>query len=418
MPAGDNVLILGATTNQIPLVRRVQAMGFRVVVAAAGDMSACNGVADELVAIDTSDREAILALARAKDVRGLVTCGTSTAICTIAWVNEQLDCKQTVIPHHVALAATYKNHVRTVLAPLGLATAGFSTGSIEEGIEHAATLASPVMVKASDGGGGKGIHLVDARDSDALAEAIRASLAFSQIGSVVIEEYLDGIVFGVESITLDGRTHVLAVPEKQITGINRCVTAGIFFPSSGLAPHMDRITEANAATIKALGIHWGPTHIDMILDPATGRIAVIDVGARLAGGDLGWALIPAATGYDLYGATIDLALGVVPPPPRGDAATVQDGIYASHFVTTDACGTLRHIEVDRTRLPRLAKDGAWTVLKRPGDRVSGNLNDSDRLVAFALKAHDAADLSRQVQRANEAVTLEIDVVCPLKSGPP
>ena len=117
-----SIIILGLTYNQVPLVKKVQEMGYRAVaVGVDGSTPIAAEHADQWCAIDTSDHQAVLDCARREDAAGLVTCGTSTAMCTIAFVNEVLGLSKKVIPYGVAQNAVYKDSCRTIIGDLILA---------------------------------------------------------------------------------------------------------------------------------------------------------------------------------------------------------------------------------------------------------------------------------------------------------
>ena len=120
----DVVLVFGTTYNQVPLIQKIQEMGLDAWATANGDSSACETVADRILEIDTSDQKKLLELVEKHRIKGLVTCGTSTAICTIAYINEKLGLSRRVIPYNMAVNATIKDSCRRILAPAGLVPRG------------------------------------------------------------------------------------------------------------------------------------------------------------------------------------------------------------------------------------------------------------------------------------------------------
>ena len=49
-------------------------MGLDAWATARGDSSACDGIADQILEIDTSDAEALLQIVERNPIKGLVTC--------------------------------------------------------------------------------------------------------------------------------------------------------------------------------------------------------------------------------------------------------------------------------------------------------------------------------------------------------
>ena len=399
----DVVLVFGTTYNQVPLIQKIQEMGLDAWATATGDSSACETVADRILEIDTSDQKKLLELVEKHRIKGLVTCGTSTAICTIAYINEKLGLSPRVIPHNVAVNATIKDNCRRILAPAGLVPRGDAISAPGELVAKSEALAFPIVLKPVDAGGGKGVEIIDRRSETLLRNAFDRSVAYSPTRRLVVEEYIPGIPLGVESITLDGATHVLAVAEKTLAGFPNCVTTGVFFPSSRLASHLEKIEETNREAIARLGIEWGPTHIDMVLGE-DGTPTIVDVGPRLAGGPIASTLIESATGYDIYRAAIALSVGRDIQPPRLDRQK-PFRVYGSHFIVTTASGTISELQYDKKLVRRLDLRG-FRLLKKVGDRVNGTTTDGDRLAVFHLSAASRSEMEEKIEAAESSVSVE------------
>lgn len=398
----DVILVLGTTYNQVPLIKKIQSMGMDAWATSNGDSSSCDGIADRILKIDTTDSDALLKVVGENPIKGLVTCGTSTAICTIALINERLGLSQRAIPYDVAVNATLKDNFRRILAPEGLVPRGENVSTPDEVFLKSRELAFPIVLKPVDAGGGKGVEVVLEHSTALLGEAYDRSIAFSPSRRLIVEEYITGIPLGVESITLDGVTHVLAVAEKTLAGFPHCVTTGVFFPSSRLEEHVEKIVEVNGAAIARLGIEWGPTHIDMLLRE-DGTPFIVDIGPRLAGGPIASTLIESATGYDLYRAAIDLCAGRdVDAPHLSPTPSVQ----GSHFIVRDLSGTISKLEYDVDLARDLDLHG-FRLLKRVGDRVDGIKTDGDRLAVFHLSAPSRAAMEERILKMDRAVTVEV-----------
>ena len=399
----DTILVFGTTYNQVPLIRKIQGMGLGAWATSVGDSSLCDGVADRVLDVDTSDAETLLKIVEKHRIKGLLTCGTSTAICTIAYINEKLGLSRKIIPYDVALNATIKESFRRILAPDGVVPRGDTVSTEDELFEKSAALAFPVVLKPVDGGGGKGVEVVEERSRHALEHAFRRSIAYSRMNKLIVEEYTAGIPLGVESITVDGVTHVLAVVEKSLAGFPHCVTTGVFFPSPRLEKHLEKIVQVATRAIARLGIEWGPAHIDMVLR-GEGSPYIVDVGPRLAGGPIASALIESATGYDLYRAAIDLCIGRDVPHPDVDPPTAA--VYGSHFIVRDVTGTISAIEYD-AELARELGLRDFRLLKQVGDRINGITTDGDRLAVFHLSAASREEMQEKIKAAEDTFHLEV-----------
>ena len=68
-----SILILGAGIYQVPLIREAQARGFRAVIASIPGNYPGFAVADKVYYTDTTDKEAILCIAKQERVSAVVT---------------------------------------------------------------------------------------------------------------------------------------------------------------------------------------------------------------------------------------------------------------------------------------------------------------------------------------------------------
>ncbi len=395
-----SICILGATYNQIPLVEKAQELGYRAIVIGAGEAKpAAAEAADLFLPIDTADHDTVLDLAKREDIRGLVTCGTSTAICTCAYVTEKLSLSRHFISYAASLNAVYKDRFRRLLGDL--TPKGVIATSFEDALAKQSPLTYPLAFKPADGGGGKGISRVNTDDHSLIREAFSCARRHSRTTEVVIEEFIDGPILGVESMVFDGHVHVMTIADKLIHPAARNVTLGVLFPSALPTEIQQRVLKANAEAIRRLGIQWGPTHIDMAIDKE-GEPRIIDIGPRLAGGAIMARLVPSKWNYDVYGATIRLALGELPDPPKA----CNNSYYGSYFLTTDQRGTLSDMEIPEGAFERHCITSSRR-LRPNGVQLEGVEHDGARLMMITTETDSYDSARRQLLDFVDEVTIRV-----------
>jgi biotin carboxylase len=141
-------------------------------------------------------------------------------------------------------------------------------------------------------------------------------------GRWLVEEYLDGPAFSVESLTLDGETTHIAVCQKGAMTEPFFVETGHACPPPVSDEAIAEIEDVAGRAVKALGITDGITHSEMKLTSRNG-LRVLEVGARMGGGSIRQ-VVKLGSGVDLLEATIDLARGrkpeIAPAPGRAAAS--------------------------------------------------------------------------------------------------
>ncbi|MEU2829536.1 ATP-grasp domain-containing protein [Streptomyces lavendulae] len=155
----------------------------------------------------------------------------------------------------------------------------------------------PAVVKPTNSAGSRGVALV--RTAADLAEWAERVKAAGIEGPFIVEEFLRGPEFSVETLSVGGAHQVVGITAKQTSGPPGFVETGHVHP----APLDPADAQAIRSTVTALldlsGFAFGPAHTEVILTPAGPR--VVESQARL-GGDRIPLLVEVATGFDLEAA--------------------------------------------------------------------------------------------------------------------
>jgi biotin carboxylase len=181
-------------------------------------------------------------------------------------------------------------------------------------------------------------------------------------GRWLVEQYLDGPAFSVESlVTGDAVEHIAVCEKGPLTGpFFREI--GHSTPPRLATGTVSGLTEIAARAIRALGIDWGVTHAEFKFTSA-GDPHMLEIAARMGGGSIRQ-VVRLATGVDLVELTLRLALGQRPAAVRTD--TRADGIAAaSRSLYPPRPGRL--VRIDTAGLSRLPGVRAVNQWLRPGE---------------------------------------------------
>lgn len=128
-------------------------------------------------------------------------------------------------------------------------------------------------------------------------------------GRWLVEEYLDGSAFSVESLTLGGETTHIAVCQKGAMTEPFFIETGHVCPAPIGDDLRNEMEDVAQRAVRALGITDGISHAEMKL---TSRgIRVLEVGARMGGGSIRQ-VVKLGSGVDLLEVTLELARGRKP----------------------------------------------------------------------------------------------------------
>ncbi|HET9140733.1 ATP-grasp domain-containing protein [Actinophytocola sp.] len=284
------------------LVRKAVQAGFEVY--AIWDPNLVGDNRSEVVA-----RSAEVIWTDFKDEPGLRWCVTETAIrygvehvLHLGWEDTQIPVAEQaealgLAPNPAASLRVVndKAAMRRVLAERGLSTVRTVELGTPDGVADAlAGFDLPVVVKPTRLAGSRGVRLVrDGADLAAWADMLAAD---GYHGPVLVEEFLRGNEFSVETLSAGGTHHVVGITAKQVTPLPLFVETGHLHPAPLTAADRRAITDLVTALLDVAGYRFGPAHTEVILTPAGPKI--VESQARL-GGDRIPLLVEVATGFDI-----------------------------------------------------------------------------------------------------------------------
>jgi propionyl-CoA carboxylase alpha chain len=203
-----------------------------------------------------------------------------------------------------------KSTARRIMAEAGVPIVPGFDGedqSIETLSKNAEAIGLPVLIKASAGGGGKGMRVV--RDARELREAIEAAhreaeKAFGD-GTLLLEKYIDRARHVEVQILGDNHGNLIHLFERECSIQRRHQKIIEESPSPAVSPELRRrICEAAVAAGRAIGYTNAGT-VEFILDP-DGEFYFIEVNTRL---QVEHAVTEMITGLDLVKLQIEIAGG-------------------------------------------------------------------------------------------------------------
>ncbi|MGC7096618.1 ATP-grasp domain-containing protein [Amycolatopsis lurida] len=277
-------------------------------------------------------------------------------------------------------------------------------------LEFGAEFGYPFVAKPTDAAASLGVFRVDAPSDVDLVwrelEALRGSGSglgcggFFTVTDVVMEEYVDGPEFSVESFSFGGRHVVVSVTEKT-TGAGHFAELGHTVPARIDRFRENRIVGATREFLDAVGLTDGPGHTEIKFGS---RGPVVIESHNRIGGDRISDLVEAVYGIDLTHYAVGWPFGLVDelhdrPKAVGGAAVRFVESREGTVVSIDGLDELRE------RSEVIAADALVSV----GDRVGPVRDNNDRLalVAATGPTGDAA-----VKLCEELIenTLRIQVV--------
>ena len=373
------MMILGASILQLPAIEKAKEMGLDVIVA---DMNpeaigfSVSGVKKEI--ISTIDISAIIEAAQRHQIDGIMTLATDMPMRSVAAVADQMGLVG--IDEETALKATNKAEMRKALQEANIPIPKFFIVSNEEEYKEAVEKFDiPFIVKPADCSGSRGIfEVIDITNKELVKKAYEYCKPYSKVGDVVVEEYMKGPEVSVETLTINGVSHVIQITDKLTTGAPHYVEMGHSQPTKHSEEVAIRIAEVAKAANKAIGIKNGPSHTEIIITSQGPKI--VELGARLGGDNITTHLVPLSTGINMVEACIKIALGEVPDIKRKWNKGAAIRYFKQH------AGTVKNIDgIDKAK--RIAGIQQISIVHGVGEKVT-EIESSGSRMGFVIAQSD------------------------------
>jgi len=390
------LVVLGASSDQLFLIRTAQELGLAVLCCDQNPDSPGFALAEESATVSTRDVPALLAHLERRAAEGLELAGVITMGSDIPDVVAAL-CERLGLPgpsRETARLATDKLAMKQRFQERGVPCPWFSeVRSLGELRAAHAQRGPRLVLKPIDRSGSRGVFLLDERSD--LPECLRRSREFSYSGRILVEEFLAGPQISTETILCGPRAATPGFADRNYDGLERFLPQvmenGGWVPSRFAGAERRAIESLAERAARALGIERGVAKGDLVWTDEGPK--VIEVAARLSGGDFCAGLVPFGSGVNYVRTAIQLALGEEPDwealQPRCARAVANRYFFPEP-------GELVRVEgADEIRAqPWVEKLELWY---EPGDVVPPSLSHAHRFGVFVVTAEDRDELERRIE---------------------
>lgn len=336
------ILLLGGSAQQVIAIETAKRLGYYTVLCDFLPDNPGQYSADKFYLVSTTDKEAVLKVAKDEAISGIVAYSSDPAAPTAAYVAEKLFLPG--IPYETAHSFCEKHLFRTFLedngfnVPKAVAVADDTTLSALEGMEF------PLIIKPTDSSGSKGVTVIEAPEE--FESALNYAKEFSRNGVQIAEEFIrrdHPHVIEAEIFVVDGKVKVWGLMNSvRDIYTNPLLPAAYAYPLSVSDDRFELVKSEVSRLVKCSKVKYGAFNIEMIITKAN-KLYFLDAGPR-NGGNILPEFIGGIKNQNLVEATIYAAMGEYDKLNELSLDGKEGGYWGMSVLHTASDGMLEGIE--------------------------------------------------------------------------
>lgn len=303
------LLLLGAMPTHVPLIQRAKERGIYVITTDYIPENIGHKYSDEAYYVSTTDKDAVLELAKKCKVDGVMTFCSDPAASTAAYVSEMLNLPSS--GYEAVSIMTHKEQFRSFLYKNGFNCPHFQFyDSIESAKLCINEFSFPFMVKPVDSSGSKGV--TKASDICELKSALAEAFRYSRSHRIIIEEVIEpkGPQIHGSAFVCNGKVVFCQLGDHHFDPeINNLLPISTTWPSMRSEDELQLVKEELQRLVSAIGYRQGGIDLEARINLKDNKLYLIEVGPR-NGGNYIPTVMQYYSGVNLADACINAALGL------------------------------------------------------------------------------------------------------------
>ena len=298
------IAIIGANEFQNKLVKKAKNLGIETHVFAWEEGAIAKENSDYFYPLSIKEKEKILEICRKNKIDGICSIGSDLAVLTVNYVAKELKLVGNTLSS--TLLSTNKYEMRKKLNSDGLPCPKFLLlENFEKEFIENQDISFPIIIKPTDRSGSRGVFKV--KNKDEIYEACLRARNESFNQKILIEEYIEGNEYSIESISVKGEHRILQITKKFTTGSPNFIETGHIQPAILDEKIKKDIENIIKKALDSLEIKNGASHSEIKI--LNNEIKIIEIGARMGGDFIGSDLVEISTGIDYLKLVLEIALG-------------------------------------------------------------------------------------------------------------
>ena len=383
-------MLLGGIRYLLPVIKAAHEQGYYVITADYLPDNIAHKYSDEYVNVSIIDKEAVLKVAREKQIDGIMSFGVDPGVVSASYVQTKMGLPS-FGPFESVEILQNNDKFRAFLTEHGFnvpKAKGYT--KVEDAMVDAAIWDYPIIVKPTDAAGSKGVTRVD--DAAHLKAAIEYAFDKSLSGHIIIEDFIEkaGCSSDTDSFSQDGKLKFVSFNSQRfdLNATNPYTPAAYSWPSTFTKEQETYLTSEIQRLITLLGMKTNVYNIESRIG-TNGKPYIMELTPR-GGGNRLCEMLRYATGVDMITAMTRYIVGDSVP-------TIEQKPYNGHWAEiilhADNEGLFDHLEISKDLPAEVVEEDLWV---KKGDTVKSFEGANDAIGTLVLKFQSAEELEKAI----------------------
>lgn len=390
MKKQKKLMLLGGIRYLLPVIKAAHEQGYYVITADYIPNNIAHKYSDEYVNVSIIDKEAVLKVAREKEIDGIMSFGVDPGVIAASYVQNKMGLPS-FGPFESVDILQHKDKFRSFLTENGFNVPwayGFSSET--EAWESRGKFTFPLIVKPTDSAGSKGCTRVDSEEE--LMPAIRYAFKYTISGHIIIEEFLEkkGCSSDTDSYAQDGQLKFVSFSAQRFdaNAVNPYTPSAYSWPSTFTKEEEAYLTSEIQRLITLLDMKTSVFNIEVRV--ATNNKPYIMELTPRGGGNRLCEMLRYATGVDMITA---ITRAMVGDEPEAIEQKPYNGHWAEIILHADKDGEFVNLQIDPSLSAEVIEEDLWV---KPGDFVHGFEAANDAIGTLVLRFDNKEDLEKAI----------------------
>lgn len=389
------IMVFGVGELQKSIIKRAKIKGLYVVGIDPCKDAFCKDEVDAFEIVGGQDFEGTLDVAKKYNISAIVTAATDKPLVMMARIAKELG-----LPFYSVETAQWSTDKYQMKERFLVGGVPCAKGRLIKSVEEAKDFIFPVIVKPRDNSGSRGVRLC--RTKEELQSCMDEALEYSHLDSVLVEEFIEGQEYSIESLHYNNRTEVIQFTEKKTTEFPYNVELGHKQPANLTENQKNEIRSVISKIAGALQFENCPSHTELKINDR--GIFVIETSPRLGGDYITSTLVPLSTGINMEDQLLNISLG--------EKVDVDSGRKDKASAVCFFClpeGTIEKIDEKISEIQNLNKMVYFDFKLRKGEKVNKITSSLNRYGQFIIQADSRNELDKLYSEYEEKIERLIQI---------